>query len=267
MGDMEDEVHGDGEPFDALWDSEDRAQANPVEKLISEETLIDEVEIRGLPQDEAERRRQWRKLPARVRIAVRRLHRQFGHVPRQAMIHLLRAARVCSEFIDAVKLHRCLTCEETSHKRPTHKTALPRNYSFNHSLGIDVFEVVDMSGSKFQVLNMVDLGATFQLCEVVRSGGGQPSSSECLKALQKRWFSWCGRPVNLMCDREVHYLGVLAKYMDEHGIQVHHSPLEAPENIGRVERHGGIAKALFRKVSNLLNLLARLSQFGKKFAW
>ena len=257
VGDMEDEAHGDGAPFDAVWDSEDRAHTNPVEELISEETLVDEVEIPGLPQDEAERRQQWRKLPARVRIAVRRLHRQFGHVPRQTMIHLLRAARVRSEFIDAVKLHRCPTCEETSHKRPTHKTALPYNYSFNHSLGIDVFEVVDMSGSKFQVLNMVDLGTTFQLCEVVRTGGGQPSSNECLKALQKRWFSWCGHPVNLVCDRGLHNRGVLAQYMNEHGVQVHHSPLESPENIGRVERHGGIAKALFRKVCRETQSLGR----------
>ena len=60
-----------------------------------------------------------------------------------------------------------------------------------------------------------------------------------------------------MCDRGLHNRGVLAKYMDEHGIQVHHSPLEAPENIGRVERHGGIAKALFRKVSRETQPLGR----------
>ena len=82
------------------------------------------------------------------------------------MIHLLRAARVRSEFIEAVKLHRCTACEETSRKKPTHKTALPHNYPFNHSLGIDVFEIIDAGGSKFQVLNMTDLGTTFQLCEV-----------------------------------------------------------------------------------------------------
>jgi len=256
VGDMHEETHEDDQQLDALWDSDDRAQTNPVEELISEETLIDEVDIPGLPQDEVERRRQWRKLPARVRIAVRRLHRQFGHVPRQAMIHLLRAARVRSEFIDAVKLHRCTACEETSRKKPTHKTALPHNYTFNQSLGIDVFGIVDAGGSKFQVLK-VDLGMTFQLCEIVRSGQGQPSSSECLKALQKRWFSWSGHPVNLMCDRGLHNRGVLSKYMDDHGIQVHHSPLKAPENLGRVERHGGIAKALFRKVSKETQPLGR----------
>ena len=87
VGDMHEETQEDDEQLDALWDSGDRAQANPVEELISEETLIDEVEIPGLPQDQVERRRQWRKLPARVTIAVRRLHRQFGHVPKQTMIH------------------------------------------------------------------------------------------------------------------------------------------------------------------------------------
>ena len=31
-------------------------------------------------------------------------------------------------------------------------------------------------------------------------------------------------------------------------IQVHHVPLESPESLGRVERHGGLLKALFRRV-------------------
>ena len=111
-------------------------------------------------------------------------YRQFGHVPKQTMIHLVRAAKVRKEFIDAVRIHRCETCEATSQKKATHKTALPNNYSFNHTVGIDVFEVPD----KFQVLKMVCLGATFQLCEIVRFGAGQPSSAECLRALRKRWL-------------------------------------------------------------------------------
>ena len=248
VGELQEELVEDDQQLDVIWDEEDRAQANPVEELISEETLVDEVDIPGLPADESERRRMWRKLPARVRIGVRRLHRQFGHVPKQTMIHLLRAAKVRKDFIDAVRIHRCETCEATSQKKATHKTALPNNYSFNHTVGIDVFEVHDISGDKFQVLNMVCLGTTFQLCEVVRFGAGQPSSAECLRALKKRWFSWCGHPVNIACDRGLHNRGVMKRYMDEHGIQVFHTPLESPENLGRVERHGGIVKSLFRKV-------------------
>ena len=174
-------------PLDQVMDDEDRPTQDPVEDLIAEETLVDEYNIPGLPADEQERRRMWKKLPQRVRIGVRRHHRQFGHVPKQVMGNLLRAAKVRKEFIDAVRLHRCETCEKTAPKKPTHKVSLPGEYSFNHTLGIDVLEVVDAEGNPYQVLNMVCVGTTFQLAEVVRVGKGQPSSKTCLDALIKRW--------------------------------------------------------------------------------
>ena len=136
---------------------------------------MDEVDVPGLPLEESERRRQWRKLPQRVRIGVRRLHHQFGHVPRKVLINLLRAAKVHEDFVKAVRLHRCQTCEDTSQKQPTHKTQLPWDYRFNHTLGVDLFEVIDIDGTKFQGLNMVCVGTTFQLAHVVRQGPGQCS--------------------------------------------------------------------------------------------
>ena len=36
-------------------------------------------------------------------LAVRRLHRAFGHVPKSVMVNLVRAAKVSKEFVDAVK--------------------------------------------------------------------------------------------------------------------------------------------------------------------
>ena len=161
---------------------------------------------------------------------------------------MLRAAKVKKEFIDACRYHRCSICEETAPKKPTHKTTLPSQFIFNHTLGIDVLELTDSEGAKFQVLNMVCMGTSFQLLERVREGAGQPTSNSCLKALLKRWISWCGPPKNIVCDRGLHNRGILQQYMNEHGIPVIHAALEAPETIGKVERHGGIAKALFRKV-------------------
>ena len=164
------------------------------------------------------------------------------------MVNLVRAAKVSKEFVDAVKLHRCETCEKTSAKKPTHKVTLPSDYTFNHTLGIDVLELTDVTGQKYQVLNMVCIGTCFQQAEVVKVGAGQASSRSCLDALIKRWFSWAGHPVAIMCDRGLHNRGVLQQYMDEHNIQVHHVPLESPESLSRVERHGGLLKALFRRV-------------------
>ena len=242
------EAQEHGGNWDAVDGPEDVALQDPVEDLTQEETLLDDVDIPGLPEDESERRRSWRKLPQRVRIAVRRLHRAFGHVPKSVMVNLVRAAKVSKEFVDAVKLHRCETCEKTSAKKPTHKVTLPSDYTFNHTLGIDVLELTDVTGQKYQVLNMVCIGTCFQQAEVVKVGAGQASSRSCLDALMKRWFSWAGHPVAIMCDRGLHNRGVLQQYMDEHNIQVHHVPLESPESLGRVERHGGLLKALFRRV-------------------
>ena len=86
---------------------------------------------------------------------------------------------------------------------------------------------------------MVCIGTCFQQAEVVKVGAGQASSRSCLDAFIQCWFSW----VAIMYDRGLHNRGVLQQYMDEHNIQVHHVPLESPESLGRVERHG-----LFRRV-------------------
>ena len=59
-----------------------------------------------------------------------------------------------------------------------------------------------------------------------------------MDALIKRWFSWAGYPTSIVCDRGLQNRGVLSQFMDEHNIQVYHTPLESPEGIGRVERHG-----------------------------
>ena len=50
---------------------------------------------------EQERRKAWRSLPQRVRIGVRRLRHQFGHVPIKVMTNMLRAAKVDPSYIKA----------------------------------------------------------------------------------------------------------------------------------------------------------------------
>ena len=115
-------------------------------------------------------------------------------------------------------------------------------------IGIDVFECHDAQGTKHQVMNMVCLGTCFQLVEIVRVGDGLPSSARCHEAIQRRWTSWAGLPAVLRCDRGLHNRGVLAQYCAAHRIEVSHAPLETLESIGRVERHGGVLKAMVRKV-------------------
>ena len=116
----------------------------------------------GLPEDESKRRKAWCALPARIRIAARRLHRQSGHVPRNVMVNLLRSAKVDKQYIEAVKFHRCPACEDTAPKTKTHKTSMPYDFCFGAALGIDPLELKDSVGNRYSVLNMVDLGTNFQ---------------------------------------------------------------------------------------------------------
>ena len=168
------EGEGSGkEQLDTLETAEDQTMDRRMEQEISEEQLLDEVDIPGLPASAAER--------------------QFGRVPASAMLNLLKAAQIDPAFIEAAKLHRCPACEDTSDKKKTHKVSMPFEYRFNPTLGIDLGEVVDIKGQNM-AMNMACVGTTFQLCHVVRVGHGQCSSSTVFKALQARWFSWAGHP-------------------------------------------------------------------------
>ena len=74
------------------------------------------------------------------------------------MVNLLRAAKIKKEFVEAARLHHCDACERTTPKRPTHKVSLPHGYTFSNSVGLDLLEITDTCGEKYQVLNMVCLG-------------------------------------------------------------------------------------------------------------
>ena len=94
---------------------------------------------------------------------------------------------------------------------------------------------------------MVDMGPTFQQLHVIREGKNA-TSSQVLKPLCDRWIAWAGHPKQLVTDRGLHFRGVLYRYLSGHGVQVHTASLETPEAIGRVERHGGIGKAMYKQV-------------------
>ena len=127
-----------------------------------------------MPIKEAERRAGWRSLPQKVRIAIRRLHRQFGHVPQKVLLNLLRSARVSKQYIDAVKYFRCVECEESAPRRTGHKTSLPNRYEFNYALGVDVLEILDADGTKAQIQSVLDESCLTKN-SLLRNGGYSPS--------------------------------------------------------------------------------------------
>ena len=128
----------------------------------------------GTPVDEAERRRAWIALPLRVRTAIRRMHRQFGHPSSTVLVHILRAARAPPEYIQACRHFRCDACEDNKPKHQSTKVALPKDYVFGRNL--DILEIKDVADEPYLCLNILGLGTTFQQVVLLRQGHGSPSS-------------------------------------------------------------------------------------------
>ena len=85
------------------------------------------------------------------------MRRRFGHLPQNALIQLLRAARASPEYIEAARRHRCEACDVSKDKPQTEKVAMPKPYVFNYEAGFDVLEVADVMGNKYSLLNVVCL--------------------------------------------------------------------------------------------------------------
>ena len=61
-------------------------------------------------------------------------------------------------------------------------------------------------------------------------------------------------PKEVISDRGLHNRGSFAKSLSARGIQVINVGVEAPEQLGRVERHGGILKSMVLKVASDLGV-------------
>ena len=130
----------------------------------------------------------------------------------------------------------------------TKKVGPPKPYVFNHEVGVDVLELHDADEKCHLFLNIVDQGTNFQIVVHLLEGEGTPKSSHCAKAFMSAWVSWAGWPKNVVVDRGLHNRGAFAKLLAAHGICIRHIALESPEQLGRVERHGGMWKAVAKRV-------------------
>ena len=104
--------------------------------------------------------------------------------------------------------------------------------------------------SYYDVLNCVCMGTTFQQAFIVRDGNtnGVPKSSDCLKAFYNGWVRPYGLPNGMVMDRGLHNRGVFSTTLQQKGVTFRQAALEAPEQIGRVERRNAMLKHMMQKV-------------------
>ena len=151
------------------------------------------------------------------------MHRQFGHPSSTVLVQILRAVPSTFRHADIFDVMPVKTTN------PNINLPKWRFQKTTFSVG----------------LNILDLGTPFQL---LRQGRGSPSSRECLDSFVSLWVGWAGWPQTLSCDRGVHNRGVFARTLAQHGVLIRQAGEESPEQIGRVERHGGLFKAVLKRM-------------------
>ena len=113
-----------------------------------------------------------------------------------------------------------------------------------------MFEIVDSIGMRFSIQNAVSLGTSYDQSWIVRESESldSPSSHAYLRAFVHGWTRWAGWPKVVRCDREIHNRGVFGSTLAKHGAAIRPAGVEAPEQIGRVERRGAMLKKTMSKV-------------------
>ena len=243
------EQHGHGTIDEVLGDQDFERGGDALEEADREADLLEHMPLPRHPKSEKERLASWLRLPRRARIAIRRLHRNLRHLPKDALVQMLRAARAPQDYISSAKTFRCQGCDNAKPRPQTHKVYPPRPYTFNHEVGLDVFEIADSIGMNFSILNAVCVGTTYDQAWIVRESDslGSSSSRACLRAFVHGWTRSAGWPMLVRCDRGTHNRGVFGSTLAKHGVAIRPAGLEAPEQIGRVERRGAMRKSMLSK--------------------
>ena len=78
---------------EVLQDQDKREEGDTLEEADREADLLEQAPPLGRPESEKERLASWLRLPRRARVAIRRLGRKLQHLPKEALVQMLRAAR------------------------------------------------------------------------------------------------------------------------------------------------------------------------------
>ncbi|CAE7262943.1 unnamed protein product, partial [Symbiodinium sp. CCMP2456] len=205
----------------------------------------------GERQEAAEesRQRKWQALPRELKLAIKRVHINLGHAPKETMLRALRISRASETAVKACRLFRCVDCPRLAEPKQPRPSKLPMVDDFNVQIGLDIFQEKDAKGHSWSWLNVFDQGTLFQVCSLLGETHANPTSAEVLKAFTTSWVDWAGFPERgVVTDRAKYFLADYAEEIADHGCHFDTAAKASPWQIGQIERHGGLWKETFRKL-------------------
>ena len=135
------EEAADGRAVSAFWDESD-----------TEEELVEDKQM---------------KIPAGVKLAVKRLHESTGHRSNKRLARALVLAGAPPEVVHAAKCHRCSLCDEKRPPKARRPASLPTPRDVGDQVHIDVLEVFDNFERKYYVIHAIAWASRFQIARVL----------------------------------------------------------------------------------------------------
>ena len=174
---------------------------------------------------------------------IMRVHVNMGHLSKQQMLILFKAAGAKPEAMSYVKeKFQCSQCMRQKRPVEARRAAFPRTFSLNRFVGVDCF-FINFQGKTRCFLNMICLGTNLQVVIWLRDyEAGSPSSLSVWKAFQDAWLRPFGSPEVVQCDGGSEFKGRYERGLEQLGCLQVVSDAASPWQNSKVERHGGWLK-------------------------
>ena len=174
---------------------------------------------------------------------VMRVHVNLGHISKDQMLTLFRAAGAKDTVMEFIKnKFKCSQCDQQRRPVERKRATLPRTFAFNRQVAIDIF-YVSFQGRTLAFLNTICLGTNLQQVMWIReSEGGTPSSKLVWRAFSQMWLRPFGVPEALLCDGGTEFKDAFERGLEQIGTMQVICDATSPWQNGRVERHGGWVK-------------------------
>ena len=133
-----------------------------------------------------------------------------------------------------------------------------RPCTFNHEVGINVFEISDSIDMCASTPGAVRMGVAYVQVRVEKkSDCSSPSFRTRLQAFVCDWSRRAGWPRLVRYDRRTHDRDVFSSIPIENGVMIRPAGLEMPEQIRRVGRRGDMSKKMTSKATNDMHVSGR----------
>ena len=182
------------------------------------------------------------------KTTAHKLHRQFGHCTPEALIKLLKNARIKNKqlFREVRGISdTCLTCLQNKKPQPRPVVCLPLAERFNELVGMDLKKFGD---SYFLV--MVDIATRYCAAYVIRN----KLPSTIIQAIFVTWITIFGAPRKFLTDNGGEFVNSEMRDLSESFcIKLHTTAAESPWSNGICERLNGTLADIVNKIIDEIN--------------